>query len=103
MTDRISGSLGAAVRFVKGQKIAKYGGIYMQFDKDAVERLLGMNDTQLRFLIKKLATEAGLDLSSFNISSNDISSLRNALANATDEDIAKAAEQLSRLKKRKED
>ncbi|HOA85291.1 MAG: hypothetical protein GX057_06755 [Clostridiales bacterium] len=74
----------------------------MQLDRDAVERLLGMNDTQLKFLIKKLATEAGLDLSAFNISSNDISSLRNALAKASDEDIAKAAEQLSRLKKRRE-
>ncbi len=74
----------------------------MQFDRDAVERLLAMNDTQLKFLIKKLATEAGLDLTSFNISSNDISSIRNALANASDEDIAKAAEQLSRLKKRRE-
>ena len=58
----------------------------MQFDRDAVERLLAMNDTQLKFLIKKLATEAGLDLTSFNISSNDISSIRNALANASDED-----------------
>ena len=74
----------------------------MQLDRDAVERLLGMNDTQLKLLIKKLATEAGLDLSAFNISSNDISSLRNALAKASDEDIAKAAEQLSRLKKRRE-
>ena len=74
----------------------------MQLDRNAVERLLEMNDTQLKFLIKKLATEAGLDLSAFNISSNDISSLRNALAKASDEDIAKAAEQLSRLKKRRE-
>ncbi|MGI6166717.1 MAG: hypothetical protein ACOYIA_01090 [Eubacteriales bacterium] len=74
----------------------------MQLDRNAVERLLEMNDTQLKFLIKKLATEAGLDLSAFNISTNDISSLRNALARASDEDIAKAAEQLSRLKKRRE-
>lgn len=75
----------------------------MQFDKDAVERLLEMNDSQLKFLIKKLATEVGLDLSAFNISSNDVSSIRNALANASNEDIARAAEQFSRLKKRKED
>jgi len=70
----------------------------MQLDRNALEKLLNMNDAQLKYVITKLATDAGLDLGSFNISSNDISSIRHALGNATDEDIARAAEQLKRGK-----
>lgn len=70
----------------------------MQLDRNALEKLLNMNDAQLKYVITKLAADAGLDLGSFNISSNDISSIRRALGNATDEDIARAAEQLKRGK-----
>ena len=73
----------------------------MQLDRAALEKLLSMSDSQLKFVIGKLATEAGLDLSSFNISGNDINSIRKALAGASDADIARAAEQLSRYKGRK--
>ena len=66
----------------------------MQLDRAALEKLLNMNDAQLKYVITKLATEAGLDLSSFNISANDINSVRRALSGATDEDIARAAEQM---------
>lgn len=72
----------------------------MQLDKNALDRMLGMSDSQLKFIINKLAVEAGLDLSAFNISGNDIASIRRALGNATDEDIARATEQLSKRKPR---
>lgn len=68
----------------------------MQLDRDALGRLLSMSDSQLKFVINKLAVEAGLDLSSFNISGNDIESIRKALSGATDADLVRAAEQLSR-------
>jgi DNA polymerase III delta subunit len=74
----------------------------MQLDRNALNRLLDMSDSQLKFIISKLAKEAGLDLSAFNISENDISSIRKALSNATDADIAKAAEQLSAKKPRRD-
>ncbi len=74
----------------------------MQLDKNSLERLLGMSDAQLKFVINKLAVEAGLDLSAFNISGNDIASIRRALGNATDEDIARATQQLSRRPKKGE-
>ncbi len=74
----------------------------MQLDRNSLERLLGMSDAQLKFVINKLAVEAGLDLSAFNISGNDIASIRRALSNATDEDIARATEQLSRRSKKGE-
>ena len=68
----------------------------MQLDRNALEKLLNMNDAQLKYVINKLAVDAGLDLSGFNISTNDIGSIRRALAGASDEDIARAAEQLKR-------
>jgi DNA polymerase III delta subunit len=74
----------------------------MQLDRNALNRLLDMSDSQLKFIISKLAKEAGLDLSALNISENDISSIRKALSNATDADIAKAAEQLSAKKPRRD-
>ncbi len=76
--------------------------VNMQLDRKAIDHLLGMNDAQLKFVISKLAVEAGLDLSSFNISGTDIASIRKALGNATDADIAKAAEQLSERKQRRD-
>ncbi len=67
----------------------------MQLDRAALDKLLSMGDSQLKFIITKLAVDNGLDLSTFNITSTDIASIRSALQNATDADIALAAEQLS--------
>ena len=71
----------------------------MQLDRNALNRLLSMNDAQLKYIITKLAVDNGLDLSTFNISGNDINSIRRALEGATDADLQKATEQLSRGKK----
>lgn len=71
----------------------------MQLDRNALERLLSLNDAQLKYIITRLAVDNGLELSAFNISGGDISSIRRALQNATDEDIARAAEQLGRGKR----
>ncbi len=66
----------------------------MQLDRNAIHRMLSLNDEQLKNLIRSLATNSGLDLSSFQISPNDVASIRRALRDATDADIARAAEQL---------
>lgn len=71
----------------------------MQLDRNAINRLLSMSDSQLKFIITKLAVDNGLDLATFNITSNDIGSIRRALASATDADLALATEQLMRGKK----
>ena len=71
----------------------------MQLDRNALNHLLSMNDAQLKYIITKLAVDNGLDLSTFNISGNDISSIRHALQNATDADLARATEQLTRGKR----
>lgn len=72
----------------------------MQLDRNAINRMLSLNDEQLKHLIRSLANNSGLDLSSFQISENDVGSIRRALSSATDADIARAAEQLAQRPKR---
>ena len=64
----------------------------MQIDRNALEKLLSLNDRQLKLVINKLAAESGIDLSGFNIDSKDIESIRKGLSSATDSDIQRVAE-----------
>ena len=70
----------------------------MQIDKRTLNMLLALNDTQLVNIIKTISEKSGLDLSSFNITSNDVKSIRRALASATDDDIKKAQDSLNKFK-----
>ena len=70
----------------------------MKLDRKNLNRLLAMNDAQLRAMVDKLATEYGVDLSSFSVKEGDMQSLRRAIANATDEDLLRLAEQVQRGK-----
>ena len=70
----------------------------MQLDKKALGRLLSLNDEQLKSIIRSLGENAGLDLASFKISADDVSSIRRALMGATDDDLARASEQLTRYR-----
>jgi len=71
----------------------------MQFDKQALERLLSMNDRQLALVINKIAVQNGIDLSSFNMDPKDIASVRTALRGATDEDLRRVTEQYENFKR----
>lgn len=71
----------------------------MTLDRNAVEKLLALNDRQLALVIKKLTAEAGIDPSLIQINSSNIAALRAALSMATDEDLARASEQLAKFKK----
>lgn len=75
----------------------------MTIDKQAVEKLLALNDKQLALVIKKLTAEAGIDPSLFQMTPGNIQALRTALSMATDEDLARASEQLAKLRKNKEE
>ena len=66
----------------------------MQLDKKSLNRLLALSDRQLQIFVEKLATEYGLDLSHFQVREGDIPSLRNAIRNATDEDLLELTRQL---------
>ena len=72
----------------------------MQLDKRALERLLSLNDEQLKNVIRSLGENAGLDLESFQISADDVGSIRHALSHATYDDIARAYEQLNRYRRK---
>lgn len=71
----------------------------MILDRNALNKLLLLNDSQLKMIMERLAAESGLDLSALNISADDISSVRSALSGASDSDLEKVAEQLTRNKK----
>lgn len=68
----------------------------MQFDRKALDRLLLLNDRQLETVVRKLADEYGLDLSSLQITTDNLKGLREALRAATDEELAALGEQLRR-------
>jgi hypothetical protein len=73
----------------------------MTLDRNAVDKLLALNDRQLALVIKKLTAEAGIDPSLFQMTPGNIQALRTALSMATDEDLARASEQLAKLRKNK--
>lgn len=72
----------------------------MQINRESIDKLLSMNDTQLKMIIKHLAAQSGIDPSQFNIDTNSIDSIRRALSGATDEDLKSIAEQYERNKRR---
>ena len=72
----------------------------MQIKRESIDRLLSMNDAQLKMIIKHLAAQSGIDPAQFNIDTNSIDSIRRALSGATDEDLRSIAEQYERNKRR---
>ena len=71
----------------------------MKLDRNAVNRLLALNDAQLSALIRRLAGENGIDLAGIAIRPDDIASVRRALQMASDEDIGLAAQQIEQLRR----
>ena len=71
----------------------------MQLDKKTVEKMLALDDDQLRTFIKALAKRSGIDLSTLPISDSNLADIRRALAGADDETLRRAAEQFGQFKK----
>ncbi|MBE6546609.1 MAG: hypothetical protein E7668_04100 [Ruminococcaceae bacterium] len=65
----------------------------MQIDRSAIDRLLRLNDNQLKTIITRLAAESGIDPADFNIDPKSIESIRHALSTATNDDLRRVAEQ----------
>lgn len=63
----------------------------MQLDRKSVDRLLRLDDRQLRQLIDRLAAEAGIDASALGVSTADLGALRAALGQASDGELAELA------------
>ena len=72
----------------------------MQIDREALNKLLTLNDRQLKLVITKLAADSGIDPAEFNINTRDIESIRNALTSATDSDLARIAEMYEKNRKK---
>lgn len=70
----------------------------MMLDKRSVDMLLRLNDDQLIAVIRRLASDAGVDVSSLNISHAQIQSIRQALSVATDDDLKRASEIIGGLR-----
>lgn len=60
----------------------------MQLDKKSLDRLLKLNDDQLRMVLTGLLTEYGVDVSRVPLATLDMGALRAILRAATEEDIA---------------
>ena len=61
----------------------------MQLDRNSLDRLLRLNDDQLRGVLGKLLGEYGVDVSRVPLQQMDMKALRAVLAAATDEDITR--------------
>jgi hypothetical protein len=61
----------------------------MQLDRRSLDRLLRLNDEQLRGVLGKLLAEYGVDVSRVPLAQMDMTALRAVLSAATDEDIAR--------------
>ena len=71
----------------------------MQIDRESIQKLLTLNDFQLKMVLGKIAKESGIDPAAFNINTNDIASIRKALSMATDADLKKVTEIYENYKK----
>ena len=71
----------------------------MNFNKKAISQLLTLDDESLVGVIKGIAIEAGVDPSKISLKSSDVANIRAALSVASNEDIAKFAEQFGKNNK----
>ena len=67
----------------------------MNLDQSSIQRLLSLNDTQLRLVLKKLAAENGIDLSGFSLGAAELAHLRSLLGMATPQQIQQLLNQFS--------
>ena len=66
----------------------------MQIDRNAISRLLQMNDRQLETVVRRLASDYGLNLDAIGVSPDNIKGLREALRVASDQDLEALVSQL---------
>lgn len=67
----------------------------MQMDKTQLERLLALDDTKLRGVLRGLLKEYGIDPNSVPLEQFDMGKLREALSGATEADVQRFMGMLS--------
>lgn len=61
----------------------------MNFNRDSLKKLLSLGDEELAQILREIALESGVDVSSFSLGKTELTKLRTVLSLASDEDIAK--------------
>ncbi len=74
---------------------AKRGYHEMQLDKKSLDRLLTLNDDQLRMVMRGLLKEYGIDPTTVPLEKFDMGKLRGVLSGATDDDLKRFMNMLS--------
>ena len=59
----------------------------MPLDKKQIDRLLRLNDDQLRAVLEKLLASYGVDTSRVPLATLDVGALRGLLQNASEQDV----------------
>ena len=72
----------------------------MQLDRKTINRVLDLDDRQLRRLIEHLATEAGVDASALGVNTTDLTALRRALGQAGDAELEAMSRSLEEVRRR---
>ena len=72
----------------------------MKIDKKMIDMVLKLNDDQLWSTIKLIGTRSGIDALKGMDRPKDMSKIRNALSQLTDEDIARVTEIFGKGKKK---
>lgn len=63
------------------------GGNSMRPDRSILRQLLAMDDAQLRLLIGRIASQAGVDISGADLSAESLAAMRRAVDSASDEEL----------------
>ena len=64
----------------------------MQIDRRMMEHLLALDDAHLEAVIKKVATQAGIDPARLGLNAESIQNLRRAIGEANPEDLRRFQE-----------
>ncbi len=63
----------------------------MKIDREMLRRILTLDDSQLKFIISRIAAQTGVDISGFDMSPAALAKLRLAVESADDAELEKLA------------
>lgn len=67
----------------------------MKINKSTVNVLLALDDEKLSYIVGTVLREAGIEISEFGISGNDIAALRQKLSELSDDDLAETERRIN--------
>ena len=70
----------------------------MTLDKKSIDMLLRLDDAHLALVIKKLAADAGIPVSTLTLGKSELDGIRSALSMASDGDVSHAAQLIEKFK-----